>query len=141
MLPIKLFHSFRAEDSKSSSGTDRRSEDRGWFRRRDKSSSRELDRGYEEKSSDRSRWFRRRDKQRNSVDYGIKRRNSDKKIDSAGRKEVIEVGLQDQRKRSSSDQTAAQERLKIPSGVTVRRLSSPEIDAPEVITASLSFDK
>ena len=99
-----------------------------------------MDRGSEEKASERSRWFRRRDKQRNSFDYGIKRRNSSKNIETTIEKEKFtDVPSQDQRKRSSSDQTAAQERLKVPSGVTVRRLSSPEIDAPEVITASLSF--
>lgn len=44
----------------------------------------------------------------------------------------------DLRHRSSSDQTVTQERLKVPEE-SVRRLSSPEIDACGVITASLKI--
>lgn len=158
ILKIKYFiFSRRADDdTKMTSPTEVATEDRGWFRRRDKSSSRELDKGTDEKATERSRWFRRRDKAspRGSIDHGIRRKESDKKKhqktsknENKGRQSSIDRGRdsgsesadsRDQRQRSSSDQTVTNERLRVPLP-TVRRLSSPEIDACGVITASLKI--
>ncbi|XP_018022448.1 uncharacterized protein LOC108678510 isoform X1 [Hyalella azteca] len=145
----------KCEERKYSAGAEIHVEERGWFRRRDKSSSRELDKPAEEKLPERSRWFRRRDKTspRNSIDYGIRRKGSDKKkSDKLSKRDERRLSMhrssvdqgndptdsRDHRQRSSSDQTAAQERLRVPEE-SLRRLSSPEIDSCGVITASLKI--
>ncbi|KAF2368532.1 Rho GTPase-activating protein domain [Trinorchestia longiramus] len=150
---------YEDDGGKFSGGTEAHVEERGWFRRRDKSSSREFDKPLEEKQVERSRWFRRRDKAspRNSIDYGIRRKGSDKKKSEKPPKREEKISLKrrssidrgrgsgsdsadsrDQRQRSSSDQTVAQERLRVPEE-SLRRLSSPEIDSSGVITASLKI--
>ncbi|XP_042209214.1 uncharacterized protein LOC121857291 [Homarus americanus] len=57
------------------------SEERGWFRKREKSSSRELDRTSEERQPEKSRWFRKRDKSssRGSEDRNMRREESDRR--------------------------------------------------------------
>lgn len=145
------------EETKEQGATGAPSEDRGWFRRRDKSSSRELDRATDEKLSERSRWFRRRDKTspRRSIDYGIRRKESDKKkydktmkneekliskrqLSIDGRLESSSESAGFREHRSSSDQSASHGRVISPD-TSGRRLSSPEIDACGVITASLKI--
>nr|XP_045599838.1 uncharacterized protein LOC123759068 isoform X3 [Procambarus clarkii] len=129
-------------------------EERGWFRKRDKSSSRELDRASEERQPEKSRWFRKRDKSssRGSDDRNARREESDRRQrEKTKRRE--EASGSDRRRdgagkpvvgsRASGDgavdweeHTGSQERLRVPEP-TVRRLSSPEIDSSRVITASL----
>ncbi|KAK8748139.1 hypothetical protein OTU49_016331 [Cherax quadricarinatus] len=57
------------------------SEERGWFRKRDKSSSRERDRTSEERQSEKSRWFRKRDKSspRGSEDRNVRREECERR--------------------------------------------------------------
>ncbi|XP_068219556.1 uncharacterized protein RhoGAP102A isoform X2 [Palaemon carinicauda] len=139
------------------------SEERGWFRKREKSSSRELDRTSEERQPEKSRWFRKRDKSssRGSEEKSSRREESDKKQkeklrnkdESGDKKKGVETASKkrpgstekancedrgEHRPRSSSEQTVNQERLRVPEP-TVRRLSSPEIDNSGVITASLKI--
>ncbi|XP_071545387.1 uncharacterized protein RhoGAP102A isoform X2 [Panulirus ornatus] len=56
-------------------------EERGWFRKRDKSSSRELDRTSEERQPEKTRWFRKREKSssRGSDDRNMRRDESDRR--------------------------------------------------------------
>ncbi|RXG70054.1 hypothetical protein Avbf_01193 [Armadillidium vulgare] len=132
-------------------------EEKGWFRRREKSGSRELERGVDH-ASERSRWFRRREKTSPKEEKLILRQGSDKnkdkttttatsttttttiRSDSTRSKEVMNTQelttdlATDRRNRTLQEQ----EKLKVPEP-SVRRLSSPEIDTFGVITASLKI--
>ncbi|KAK7079247.1 hypothetical protein SK128_006074, partial [Halocaridina rubra] len=150
-------------DLQTVSGT----EERGWFRKREKSSSRELDRTSEERQPEKTRWFRKRDKSssRGSEEKISRREESERKRDktkskdeishrSSDKKKCADMGTKkrpsstekgegeeekgEHRPRSSSEQSVTQERLRVPEP-TVRRLSSPEIDNSGVITASLKI--
>ena len=127
-------------------------EEKGWFRRREKSSSRELDRTSEERQhSERPRWFRRREKSsvRKSEDSEYQKQGSDRRkhrketsVTSSSVTTTVTTDTlnpkNDLRPRSTSDQTITQERLRVPEP-TVRRLSSPELENCGVITASLKI--
>lgn len=135
-------------DEKRSSGDSNIIEEKGWFRRREKRGSRELERGLDA-PSERTRWFRRRDKSspKTPEEKSLTRQGSDKIRDKSS---VKRQAVKDRERLSSQNSIDSQtdlrgttilgdhEKLKVPEP-SVRRLSSPEIDSLGVITASLKI--
>ncbi|XP_063611958.1 uncharacterized protein LOC134785525 [Penaeus indicus] len=92
------------------------SEERGWFRKREKSSSRELDRTSEERQPEKSRWFRKRDKSssRGSEDRNFRREDSDRRRDKGKSKDEASVTGSDRRKgtdASGKSRSASKEKV------------------------------
>lgn len=123
-------------------------EEKSWFRKREKSGSRELEKGLDFELPEKSRWFRKRDKTSPKEEKQISRQGSEKK--SSKSKIIMKTDIQTRERISSQDsidglerkmkgdQSIPPERLRVPEP-SVRRLSSPEIDNIEVITASLKI--